>query len=108
MLYERIKKEIEEFEHEVKSQGIDYVYNQAYYIAFITELEFIFTELLEPEEVENEYAILNKVEGNICESIMDYFINFRHPENYNPFLTETMLEIIGIYIKENLEENNNG
>lgn len=108
MLYERIKKEIEEFEQKVKSQGIDYVYNQAYYIAFITELEFIFTELLEPEEVENEYAILNKVEGNICENIMDYFLMFRHPECFNPFLTESMLEIIHLYIEDNLEENNNG
>lgn len=108
MLYERIKKEIQDFEAEVKSRGIDYVYQQAYFIAFMTELEFIFTELLEPEEVENQYGILNKVEGNICETIMDYFLNFRHPENYNPFLTESMLEIVDLYIKENLEGNDNG
>ena len=105
MLRERLENDIKKFEHDTKSHGIDYVYNQAYYISFMNELEFIFTELFEPEEVENNYKALNKVDGNICKAILDYYLGFNHPERYNPFVAESMLEIIDIYIKENkLEE----
>lgn len=98
MLLERIKREISEFEKHIKAQGIDYVYNQAYYIAFMNELEWYFTDFLEPMELENKYSALAKVEGNICECIMDYFSEFNHPERYNPFITESLQEIIGIFI----------
>lgn len=102
MLLERIKKEIVEFEKHIKAQGIDYVYNQAYYIAFMNELEWWFTDFLEPKELEEQYSKLNKVDGNICECIMDYYSNFNHPERYNPFYAEGLQEIINIFINDKI------
>lgn len=100
MLLERIKKEISEFEKHMKAQGIDYVYDQAYYIAFVNELEWYFTDYLEPEEVENRYSALTKVDGNICECIMDYYTQLNHPERYNIFMFhEDLDELITTFIK---------
>lgn len=101
MLQERIKKELKQYEDFVKAKGIEYVYDTAYYIAIMHEFEYLFTEFYEAEDVDNEFSVLNKIEGNICETIMNYYLEFRHPERYCPFNTESLLEIIEIYIDEN-------
>lgn len=100
--FEKIEKEIKAFEEHVKAQGIDYVYNQSYYIALMQQLEYIFLDYMRdnPEDWEDVIENLSSIKtDNLCEAILDDFKQYNHPERYNFFEVEDTLEIIDNFIK---------
>lgn len=102
MFFNNIKNEIAEFEHHMKAQGCDYVYNHSYLISKWRELEWFFLSYVE-ENTEGFYddiiAPLSKVD-NICESIIDDYSQYSHPEDFDFFWCEDLYAIIIHFIKK--------
>ena len=103
--FEKITKEIETFEKHMKSQGVDYVYNQSYHIALMQQLEYVFLEYMQDNQEDWEDVIksLSNIKtDNLCEAILDDFKQYNHPERFNFFEVEDTLEIIDNFIKNKL------
>lgn len=93
--YNKMRKEIDDYEKECKEKGIDFVFNNAYEIALMSELEYLFTDFMyeNSEDYEDDMTELLEI-PNACKSIIEYYKNFNHIERYNFFDFDTLLDEI--------------
>lgn len=109
-LTDRLVKEFEDYKTNLLKKGIENVYNSSYYTALMFELEYV---LFHPFEDNNEeefyvrFGKLDKFKGNICESIIDFYESLRHPERVNFFNSESLGNLIELFIQENIIQRSN-
>ena len=99
-LQEKIHKDYEEL---VNRGNEDYKYflQHAYAFAHYNEIDDFFDNLNGDEWEDNWTEIVGviKEEVNIVEGIYDSWLNYNHPEYYNFFTYEDLIDIMKYYFK---------
>lgn len=105
-LEDRLLNEFREYKAKLMEKGIDEVYDSSYYTALMGELEYVFFipfDCGDDEEFYSSFGKLNEFKGNICESIIDFYMNLRHPEYINFFSPESLTHLIEMFIQEMID-----
>lgn len=98
-LSNRINKEYEELMATFKMGGVEECINNAYQIAHLNEVYDLISTIEDWEEEESPFdtediEIILMNEDNLLTMVFNSWLNYNHPERYNFFQFEDLLDIV--------------
>ena len=104
MTLKELNKKLEkDYEELVERGNKDYKFflDNAYAYAHYNEILYYFADMEEEDYKERWEELISKCDlsGNILESIYDQWLDYNHPEYYNFFCYEGLVEIIEYFFK---------
>ena len=104
-LNEKLQKDFEELEKEGNGD-YHYFINHAYRFAHYNEIQDFFADMEEENYEEHWKDLVSECDlsGNTLDRIYTQWLNYNHPEYYNFFTYEGLVEILEYFFKTHKKE----